>query len=147
MRFHRAVDGAQTTARCSLIVRSILSQRAVDSEASCGRFPKHALTGFRHSPVRSPGAECACAPRNHFAGRAQLITNFFYFCGLRNFNMTNTAKVEVSLIFHNTYLLVFQSASRGLPFADILQIHFHFTQFHQFVHYGINGESGSRMNL
>ena len=61
--------------------------------------------------------------------------------------MTNTAKVEVSLIFHNTYLLVFQSASSGLPFADILQIHFHCTQFHQFVHYGINGESGSRMNL
>ena len=61
--------------------------------------------------------------------------------------MTNTAKVEVSLIFHNTYLLVFQSASSGLPFADILQIHFHYTQFHQFVHYGINGESGSRMNL
>lgn len=61
--------------------------------------------------------------------------------------MTNTAKVEVSLIFHNTYLLVFQSASSGLPFADILLIHFHFTQFHQFVHYGINGESGSRMNL
>lgn len=60
--------------------------------------------------------------------------------------MTNTAKVEVSLIFHNTYLLVFQSASRVLPFADILQIHY-FTQFHQFVHYGINGESGSRMNL
>lgn len=86
-------------------------------------------------------------PANHFAGRTQLITNFFYFCGLRNFNMTNTAKVEVSLIFHNTYLLVFQSASRVLPFADILQIHFHFTQFHQFVHYGINGESGSRMNL
>ena len=30
---------------------------------------------------------------NHFAGRTQLITNFFYFCGLRNFYMTNTAKI------------------------------------------------------
>ena len=30
-------------------------------------------------------------PANHFAGRTQLITNFFYFCGLRNFYMTNTA--------------------------------------------------------
>ena len=29
-------------------------------------------------------------PANHFAGRTQLITNFFYFCGLRNFYMTNT---------------------------------------------------------
>ena len=32
-------------------------------------------------------------PANHFAGRTQLITNFFYFCGLRNFYMTNTAKI------------------------------------------------------
>ena len=34
-------------------------------------------------------------PANHFAGRTQLITNFFYFCGLRNFYMTNTAKIGV----------------------------------------------------
>lgn len=41
-------------------------------------------------------------PANHFAGRTQLITNFFYFCGLRNFYMTNTAKVITPAITGNT---------------------------------------------
>ena len=34
-------------------------------------------------------------PANHFAGRTQLITNFFYFCGLRNFYMTNTNTAKI----------------------------------------------------
>ena len=41
-------------------------------------------------------------PANHFAGRTQLITNFFYFCGLRNFYMTNTAKIGVKGCTRNT---------------------------------------------
>ena len=41
----------------------------------------------------SKNLKCVRRPANHFAGRTQLITNFFYFCGLRNFYMTNTAKI------------------------------------------------------
>ena len=41
-------------------------------------------------------------PANHFAGGTQLITNFFYFCGLRNFYMTNTAKIGVKGCTRNT---------------------------------------------
>ena len=37
-------------------------------------------------------------PANHFAGRTQLITNFFYFCGLRNFYMTNTYMTNTAKI-------------------------------------------------
>jgi len=62
MRFQRAVDEAQTTARCSLIVQSILSQRAVDSEASCGRSQNMLLraSGTLLSGLREPNAR---APR------------------------------------------------------------------------------------
>ena len=45
---------------------------------------------------------CILSPANHFAGRTQLITNFFYFCGLRNFYMTNTAKIRESAFPDNT---------------------------------------------
>ena len=51
--------------------------------------------------MRAPREKCV-RPANHFAGRTQLITNFFYFCGLRNFYMTNTAKIGVKGCTRNT---------------------------------------------
>ena len=37
--------------------------------------PKHALTGFRNSPVRSPGAECACGEKEIIGCVVRGMTN------------------------------------------------------------------------